>query len=203
MPTHQIPGDFLDFVKETCARNGIKLKIGRGKSVVMKPFGFRVLGYFDEGGSILACASGGSAQDFLSTLVHEFAHVLQWIEGDKTYKFCDHRKYGSVQNAVCMWINNEITLNNKILIRYTQKMIDCELNAERRAVKLIKEFNLPIDLDIYKSKASAVLYSYWVSIKTKKWDTKIGKKQMAASGRSLKRSFRSLPKNVERSFIGA
>ena len=82
-------------------------------------------------------------------------------------------------------------------------MIACELNAERRAVKMIKQFNLPIDLDRYSKNASAVLYSYWLTIKKKKWDFRIGPKQMEASGSSLRRSFRSLPKNVERSFCQA
>ena len=203
MPTSSASKIFLKFVRDTCKKNGVKVRIGRGKTVNMKPFGFMVSGYFDEEERILCCARGNSESSFMATLVHEFAHVLQWIEDDETYKFCNHRKYGSVQSAVCMWLNNEITIKNRWLIDYTLKMIACELNAERRAVKMIKQFNLPIDLDRYSKNASAVLYSYWLTIKKKKWDFRIGPKQMEASGSSLRRSFRSLPKNVERSFCQA
>lgn len=200
MPASNSSKIFLKFVRETCRKNGVKLKIGRGKSVNMKPFGFMVSGYFDEEERVLCCASGGSESKFMATLVHEFAHVLQWIENDSSYKFCNHRKYGSVQSAVCMWINNEITIRDKYLVSYTEKLIACELNAERRAVKMIKQFNLPIDLERYSKNASAVLYSYWLTIKKKQWDFKIGQKQMDASGSSLRRSFKSIPKSVERSF---
>lgn len=192
---------FLEYVKRVCEENNIQLKIGRGKLVRMRPYNFKVAGYFDEDSRLLHCGKGSNETEFLSTLVHEFAHVLQWIEKDVHYKKCDHQKHGSVQNAVCMWVNNEINISQKKLESYTQKVIACELNAERRALKIIKEFDLPIDTKKYCEHASATLYTYWLTLKTKKWDFIIGPKQRAASGSSLRRSFKSLPKNVETSFL--
>jgi len=203
MKTSKAARDFLRYVRKTCKDNGVNVKIGRGRLVKMEPFNFKVAGYFDEDARLLHCGVGLNESEFLSTLVHEFAHVLQWIDGDSTYKNCDHEKYGSVQNAVCQWIKDEVSVKNKHLILYTKKMIACELNAERRAVKLIKQFDLPIDIKRYSEHASATLYTYWMTLKTKKWDFKIGARQRAASGHSLRRSFNSLPKNVETSFLEA
>jgi hypothetical protein len=203
MKTSKAVKDFLKYVRKTCKENGVKVKIGRGRLVKMTPFNFKVAGYFDEDEKLLHCGIGLNESDFLSTLVHEFAHVLQWIDGDYAYKNCGHEKYGSVQNVVCQWIKDEVDVKNKDLISYTKKMIACELNAERRAVKLIKEYGLPIDIKRYSEHASATLYTYWMTLKTKKWDFKIGAKQRAASGGSLRRSFNSLPKKVETSFLEA
>jgi hypothetical protein len=194
---------FLKHVRKTCKKYGITFKIGQGKTIIMKPFTFKVLGYFDEDNKILACAKGRSEEEFLSILVHEFAHALQWIEKDIRYTDCSHRKYGSVQNAVCLWVQDKLEIRDKELKNYIQKTIACELDAERRSIKIIKTYGLPIDLNRYCSNASATLFSYWVTIKTKQWDVKIGPKQMKASGSSLRRSFKSLPKTVETSFINA
>ena len=169
----------------------------------MNPYNLKVAGYFDEDLKVLHCGQGSNEIEFLSTLVHEFAHVLQWIENDKTYKECDHYKHGSVQNAVCMWLKNEINIKKNQLEAYTKKTIACELNAERRAVKLIKRFDLPIDLKRYSEHAAATLFTYWMTAKTKKWDFKIGSKQRAAAGSSLRRSFNSIPKSVETTFLSA
>jgi hypothetical protein len=203
MKTSKASKDFLKYVRKICKDNGVTLKFGKGRLVKMQPFNFKVAGYFDEEEKLLHCGRGLNESDFLSTLVHEFAHVLQWIDGDTTYKNCDHEKYGSVQNLVCQWIKDEVSIRDRELINYTKKMIACELNAERRAVKLIKKFDLPIDIKRYSEHASATLYTYWMTLKTKKWDFKIGAKQRAASGHSLRRSFNSLPKKVETSFLEA
>ncbi len=194
---------FLKHVREICRQYKIKFKVGNGRTVIMKPFGFKALGYFDEYEKILHCAKGRSEEAFLSVLVHEFAHLLQWIEKDNLYTSCNHPKYGSVQNAVCMWVNNELNIRDRELQSYTEKMIDCELNAERRALKLIKQFELPVNIERYSKVASATLFSYWMTKKQRKWDFKITARQMDASGGSLRRSFKSLPKKVESSFTDA
>lgn len=191
---------FLRHVRHTCVKYGVLFRIGNGKTVIIKPFGFRALGYFDEYERILVCAKGSSEESFLSVVVHEFCHVLQWIEKEKKYTSCNHQKYGSVQNAVCMWINNELILNDNKIRKYTQLTIDCELDAERRALRLIKLFDLPIDVNRYSSQASATLFSYWLTAKTKQWDFKIGCRQREASGPSLRRLFKSIPSKVEISF---
>jgi hypothetical protein len=194
---------FLKHVRQTCKKHGVSFKIGRGKLIRMRPYGFMVAGYFDEDEKVLVCSKGTSQESFLSILVHEFAHLLQWIENEKTYCLCGHVKYGNVQNAICMWISNELTIKDSLVRSYTKKMIACELNAERRAVKLIKQFNLPINLDEYSSSASAGLFTHLMTAKTKQWDFKIGIKQKMASGTSLRRSFKTLPKSVETTFSEA
>ena len=150
---------FVSHVKNHLAQYGMKLILGRGKLVNVG--GYRCEGFFDESRKIIKIAK--NCNNFLETLVHEYCHFLQCINKSKIYKKSDLAGY-----IVDDWFRGQNYSPEKIkraffLVRAMER--DCE----KRAVKVIKKFNLKIDKKLYAKRAHCYIYSHFMMEKTRKF----------------------------------
>lgn len=150
---------FVRHVKNHLAEYGMSLVIGRGKLVNVG--GYRCVGYFDEGKRVIKIARNSC--DFMSTLVHEYCHFLQCISKCKIFQKSD-----AAGIIVDEWFNGKDYPEKKLkraffLVRAMER--DCE----KRAVKIIKKFNLEIDSKMYAKKANCYIYSHFLMEKTRKF----------------------------------
>jgi hypothetical protein len=150
---------FVSFVKKHLAEYGMKLIIGRGNKVNVG--GYRCEGYFDDSKKIIKIA--GNSLNFLETLVHEYCHFLQYINKSKIYQKSNNASY-----IVDDWFRGQEYSPEKIkraffLVRAMER--DCE----KRAVKVIKKFNLKIDSKLYAKRAHCYIYSHFMMEKTRKF----------------------------------
>jgi len=152
---------FVRFVKKHLAEYGMKLVIGRGKFV--NSGNSRCEGYFSESEKIIRIA--GDNQYFFQTLVHEYAHFLQYINKVKIYTKSD--KAGVI---VENWFSGK-NYDPKILKRAFLLVRAMERDCEKRAVKLIDKFNLNIDKKLYVKRAHCYIYSHFMMEKTRKYGT--------------------------------
>lgn len=150
---------FVRYVKNHLAQYGMRLVIGRGK--LLNCGGYRCEGYFNDREKIIKIAK--QAANFLETLVHEYCHFLQYINNSKIYKKSD--------KAIIMvdaWFAGKNFPEHKLrrsffIIRAMER--DCE----KRAVKMIKKFNLQIDTKLYTKRAHCYIYSHFLMEKTRKF----------------------------------
>ena len=150
---------FVRHVKNHLAQYGMRLVIGRGRS--LNCGGYRCEGYFNDKEKIIKIAK--FATNFLETLVHEYSHFLQYINNSQIYKKSD--------KAILMvdeWFAGKDFPQDKLrrsffIIRAMER--DCE----KRAVKLIKKFNLQIDEKLYTKRAHCYIYSHFLMEKTRKF----------------------------------
>jgi hypothetical protein len=152
---------FVKFVRKHLAEYGMKLIIGRGKHV--NTDGFRCSGYFDESGGTIAVAR--KSNEFMQVLVHEYCHFLQYINNSKIYAKCYDASL-----IVDQWLKGKNYPIKKIkraffLVRAMER--DCE----RRALKIIKQFNLAINIKMYAKRAHVYIYSHFLMEKTRKFDS--------------------------------
>jgi hypothetical protein len=152
---------FVRFVKQHLAQYGMKLIIGRGKFV--NSGNSRCEGYFHEGEKVIRIA--GANQYFLQTLVHEYGHFLQYINQVEVYKKSD--KAGVI---VENWFNGK-DYDKKILKRAFLLVRAMERDCEKRALKIIDEFNLKIDKKLYAKRANCYIYTHFLMEKTRKYGT--------------------------------
>jgi hypothetical protein len=151
--------EFVKFVRKECLKEGITLKIGRGSYVIHPGDKTACGGYFDSEDLVLAV--GGNHPQFLSILVHEYAHVTQWQENIEIWQDAD--KWGGYLWEWLAGVNNR---KYKIGAQYLR---DLELDNEKRSVELIKKFSLEINIPDYIQRANAyVLYYNWLP-ETRKW----------------------------------
>jgi len=152
--------NFVDHVKTECKAMGIKVELRKSKTLNLGK-GIRCAGYFDEEGMKLVVAVNHPLA--LGVLVHEYGHFTQWVENIPIWK-----KAGSSLNYVEAWLNGEEVKNIKKWIALSR---DLELDNEKRTVKLIKEFGLPIDVDLYTKRANAyVLFYNWL-LTSRRWSS--------------------------------
>lgn len=151
---------FVKFVRQHLAEYGMKLVIGRGRKV--NSDGCRCSGYFDEDQKHIKI--GRKTPDFLSILVHEYCHFLQYINNSRVYQ-----KSEKASRIVDNWFAGK-NYSPLILKRAFFIVRSMELDCEKRAVRLIRKFGLPINLKIYSKEANCYVYSHFLMEKTRKFN---------------------------------
>ena len=151
--------DFIQHVKEHCKEVGIKCDIRPVKYLVLSG-NIRCSGYFCEETMKLVVA--GKSKDWLGILVHEYAHLTQWQD-----KRTNIWKTGSIGvTHLDDWLGGKKIRSVKKAIEWSR---DLELDNEKRSVKLIKKWKLPVDLNDYIKKANAYIQFYNYMRYSKRW----------------------------------
>ncbi len=151
---------FIEFVKAECKKHNIKCILSKG-SFASASDEIKCAGYFSSEDNELVAAMGRT--DSLSILVHEYGHMTQWIDGfhlwDKCMKDDSHNKLN-------MWLSGDYIDD---INYHIDNCRDLELDNEKRAVKLIKEFGLNINIDDYIRKSNAYIQFYNYMKISRKW----------------------------------
>lgn len=165
--------------------------------------GIKTNGFFDAELGNMAVAIGKPMEQWLHTLVHESCHLDQYLDKDcKEWK----RMYFDDTNACTEffnWLEKEESLTIKQIYKYAGIMRNLELDCERRTIKKIKKYKLPIDIKIYAKQAGAYISFYNYLPKHAKW-YKIGKEPynnlelLKLMPSNLKGSYTKLNKKVEK-----
>ena len=155
---------FIKDVRKKCREIGVKLIFAKGEAV-KTPAGFVCAGYFDDNIKTISVAKGNSL--WLGVLAHEFAHCLQWQENSIEWQK-DQECGNEVMEA---WLNGKEVKN---LRKAINNIIALELDCEKRALKLIAKYDLPVNTPTYIQRANeCILYYRWAQL-VRKWDENPG-----------------------------
>jgi hypothetical protein len=187
--------DFIKYVKSECKKHGIKCDLRRTKYVRLSG-NIKCSGYFDEDEPALVCSM--NRPDSLEILVHEFGHFTQWLEQIDLWKKCMVS-----MPLVDEWLGGKDIPNIK---KHLGTSRDLELDNEKRAVKLIKKFDLDIDIERYIKKANAYVMFYNRMLATRKWATPNNspyknKRLIEAMPAHFRMNYKTIPKRLEKIFI--
>jgi len=152
--------DFIKHVKSECKQHGIKCDLRKTKYVKLSG-NIKCSGYFDEEEPALVCSM--NRPDSLEILAHEFGHFTQWKKNIDIWK-----KSMISMPLVDEWLEGKEVPNIK---KHLATCRNLELDNEKRAVRIIKKFNLDIDIDKYIKKANAYVLFYNRLLATRKWAT--------------------------------
>lgn len=146
---------FVKYIQEQCDIHGVILDLRPVK--YMRLHGkMHVGGYFIEQNRVLACST--KDKNFIYTLVHEYSHMLQWID-----------QYPNVDESIVKmdkWLNG----TNVDDIDYHIDIIrDMELDAEKRAVNVIQEHDINIDIPEYIKKANIYIQFHNYMKTSRRW----------------------------------
>lgn len=186
---------FTAYVKAECRRTGVKCDL-RNTSYVKPSPSIKSSGYFDESVPALVCSMG--RRDSIEILVHEFAHLTQWVEQ------IDLWKKSSISMALIDdWLSG-IEVPN--IAKHIAISRDLELDNEKRSVKIIKEFQLPINIENYIRKANSYVHFYNYMLISRRWCTPQNspydnKKLLQAMSPKFNMNYKKLSKKVEKIFI--
>lgn len=188
--------NFVSHVRNHIGQYGFKLIMGRGKQVNVG--NARCEGFFlDSPRKEIRIAKGNKT--WLDTLAHEYGHFLQWLE-------CSYKILNTENNASVIVHNVSL---GYIPRWYTKEKInmaflciaDMERECEMRTVRIIRQFKLPIDKDLYVQRANLYVYMHhmWKKHQTRKtkinpWRSKIIISQMPKTFNA--KSHIILPSNI-------
>lgn len=150
---------FVKHVRAECKKHGIKFLLKRSKYVIVSK-AIKCSGWFDAEDKELVVA--GKSKNWLHTLVHEYGHLTQWLDQCKEWKASE-----SIEN-IDDWLNGKKIKYPKRALARTR---DLELDNEKRSVKIIKEWDLPIDIKLYTQRANAYVQFYNYIYYTRRWCT--------------------------------
>jgi len=143
---------FIKFVKSHLSEWGVAIVWGRGNSVQCN--GCTAAGFFSDEELVMKIATKN--EFWLDTLIHEYAHFLQWIEGNTLFK----KSARAIEN-VEDWFNRE-EVGARRLSRSFSIIRAMERDCEMKACKIAKKFKLPIDPRGYARRANLYIYTHWI-----------------------------------------
>ena len=150
--------NFLELVKKKCKKHGVKLDIRN--TTFVKLDNIKCSGYFD-GGDKPRLVVAGKRPDMASILVHEFAHLTQWVEGIELWDASND----SI-NKLTEWLGGKRIKNIRKHIELCREL---ELDNEKRASKYVKKYNLGIKVSDYIRRANAYVLFYNCLLVSRKW----------------------------------
>ena len=134
---------FVQHIREHLEEYGGKLIVGTGKEVNTGE-GIRASGLFNDNPVVIRVAK--NCKDFIGVLAHEYAHFLQWLDCPKNIQSAD-------DNAGIVffeWLSGK-DYESRDVQRAMTRIMAMERDAERRAVSIIKHFDLNVDIEDYRA----------------------------------------------------
>ena len=152
---------FINDLVKLCKENGIKIELSNTEKVTAED-NLKCNGYFD--GEKLVVATKNPLNLWLRILVHESCHVDQSIENKEWYN-ASNMHVSKIDN----WLKDS-KQEFKDKEESYRSVAELELDCEKRAIKKIKKYELPIDINEYIKEANEYILGYMKSRKTGKWD---------------------------------
>lgn len=161
-PINIRPIDFLEHTLIIAIKNGIELNLPDAPEVEYPgTSGIMCAGYFT--GTKFACAMGKPTEEWLPIFAHESCHMDQYLEDPIKWKEYD------IIDQIDPWLEGKIELTPEQLKEVIDKVIELELDCERRTVAKIYEWELELDLNEYIKRANAYLFFYRFVQLTRTW----------------------------------
>lgn len=100
--------------------------------------------------------------DAFSIFIHEFCHFLQFRDDPQAWALC------AGTDTFFAWLQGK-DFSKEEIAKATQQAQALEHDCETKALKLIKQLDLDIDIISYTQKANAYLFSYLITKKLRLW----------------------------------
>lgn len=154
---------FLDYVHSQLRKNKFKLILHMDNLKIGKN---NVSGYFSEDTKEIVISI--KEENWLEILVHEFNHFVQFINNEEKYVLINQGE-SNFLNELWEWLDGNIELNPKRKNLLFKTVLEMELDCERKSVEMIKNFDLPIDIEEYKTIANIYIFYYTYAKNNRCW----------------------------------
>lgn len=200
---------FIDFVKKQLQEKGGKLilrtQIANGETQD---------GEFCEKTNTIRCKKSAVSYYWTGVLAHEYSHFVQ--ASNKTKHWTNFQKnIKKLKNVDEILVDKKEPIKEKFTKKQREQIIlaviDMELECEKMALKIINNFDLPLDKDEYIILSNIIFYKYlywseyeiWPSFKfssIKKWGDEMNEKMKKLHSRSTYKKFSDIPPEILTNF---
>jgi hypothetical protein len=158
---------FIKDLKKSCKEHNVDLRLEYYPKIRYAK-NMYVSGYFQDEPAELVTAIKMAEDKWLPILVHESCHMDQWLENTNIWQL-QNSKYGDINSILDNRLKGDKNCTVKQFKEALKKCLRLELDCEKRSVKKIKKYNLPIDVKDYIKKANAYIFLYSIMESTYKW----------------------------------
>jgi hypothetical protein len=152
---------FLELVQEDCLKHGVEIVFHPNAEIKLSK-NIDVSGYWNDEELKLCVAV--YCEQWLTVLAHEYGHFCQWKEN----KFSD-KATSQAYSDFDDWIDKKKELSKNRLEKTCELIQACELDCEKRALKLIKKYKLYKNHKLYIQKANSYVLGYEAAKIKRKW----------------------------------
>lgn len=151
------------FIKNECKKNGVRFYHGRGKTVIFPTENIRSNGFFsEEWGDIPPTLAIASNEHALATMVHEYCHMLQYLEAHPVWTALEGR------GQMWSWLNGE-DFPDEVIDESVESYMNVELDCEIRSVEFHRMWNTGINLEEYIQRANSYILFYKFLREERSW----------------------------------
>lgn len=186
---------FMCDLRKIARRNEVELRFQRKKLVRDDDYASESLGYF--GDTVLSVACNNPFDTVMGIMVHESCHMDQSIEDTFLWDKCS-----AGYTVFFQWLEDKKIVKREVLEESVQDIIRLELDCEKRSVKKILKYGLPINVEEYIQKANAYLYGYLFFLEKKKWIPEIYTDQSVynLAQTEFQKSYTKIPGKLRKAF---
>jgi len=167
MPRKTKIDKFVEFVETSLERKGFSLILVDDHSVEVGENMYSS-GYFDYFDKVIKVATKRENDKWISVLAHEYSHFLQYTEQCDEWGSC-HNGDMDINEYVVNWLEGDDTLHYRVICNYIDKIQKLELDCEKRTIKIIKQFKLPVKIKFYTKVACAYIHFHNCMTETRQW----------------------------------
>ena len=147
----------------------------------------------------LAVAMNKPRKQWLGVLAHEYSHYEQWKEQAESWTNSTIDEEDA-EDIIFRWVRGE-EFSQNFLDKCFIAAKEIELDCERRAVKKIKKFELPLDVEEYIKQASAYIHYYnYMGLRRNSYipgkEPYYNKEIISAMPKTLRGKYAKLPKKI-------
>lgn len=196
--SHPSVAKLIADVSKLCIENGVTMRMYNGNKVHL---GNRMYssGFFssDPKHLELAVSTGVEDEKWLIILVHESCHLDQWVEDKSVFDEMD------ASASIDDWISGK-RMTRKRIEKSIDTTMKIELDCEKRSVKKIIKYNLPLDVDRYTQMANTYIYFYQWMKTSRMWIPKHKslyiEEIIKHAPKKFKRDYSEIPQRLREAF---
>jgi hypothetical protein len=143
--------EFVQMARKHLKEHEYRLVWGKGEYVNCD--GYRASGYFDQESKQIRVARKNKL--WFEVFIHEYCHFHQWIDKSSVYN-----RSNNSSTIIDNWFNGK-TYNDITIDKAFETVREMERDCEMRSTKLIKKYNLPVDLERYIRMANCYIYVHY------------------------------------------
>jgi len=151
---------FLKDIAKGCIKNKISLTLSNLSHIDAD--GLACSGYFD-GKELVVATNKKKELDWVDILLHESCHMDQFLQKSKFWMPDE-----DALHIVHDWVAKKEVSPQKLVMGFSNT-ISMELDCEKRTVRKILKYKIPVDIGVYSQKANSYLFGYGYTHQTKKW----------------------------------
>jgi len=186
---------FVTHVRKVSRDNGIKTYFPTAAFVLYDGEPNKLGGFFCPERKVLACACKVARQaTWLGIMANEYSHLEQWLDG--TYPSVKGSSHP--EDVFWTWLQG-VPRSQHLLLKALDYMKKLEIDCERRTVKNIVKYHLPINLDKYKKQAEAYIHAYNIIQEMRSWPLRGPTEYYKIYGQlpgTLRGAFKTTPRNI-------